>query len=117
MTIKGSYTNDCPGCSGTLPEKLIQPLPWHAGPHQGVFGGFGVFDSNDVIVFGNVTADEARFIVTACNAHADLLAALKALFDDYKQLADSGDAGFWALEDKPAGQQALAAIAKAEGRA
>lgn len=36
--------------------------------------------------------------------------ALKALFDDYKQLADSGDAGFWRLEDNAAGQQALAAL-------
>ena len=47
-------------------------------------------------------------------AAPELLAALKALFADYKQLADSGDAG-WTLENQPVGQQALAAIAKAEG--
>jgi hypothetical protein len=54
------------------------------------------------------------------NAHLiaaapDLLAALKALFADYKALADSGDAGHWSLEGLAVGQQALAAIAKAEG--
>lgn len=50
------------------------------------------------------------------SASIDLLLALRALFDDYKQLADSGDAGFWKLEDLDVGKQALAAIAKAEGR-
>lgn len=33
--------------------------------------------------------------------------ALRVLFNDYKQLADSGDAGFWDLEDKDAAQPAL----------
>ncbi len=45
----------------------------------------------------------------------ELLEALEALFDDYKQLADSGDAGNWYLEDQAVGKQALAAIAKAKG--
>lgn len=49
-------------------------------------------------------------------AAPDLLAALKALFADYKALADSGDAGNWSLEEQDEGKQALAAIAKAEGR-
>lgn len=50
------------------------------------------------------------------SVQAELLAALKALFADYKQLADSGDAGFWELEAQYVGKQALAAIARAEGR-
>jgi hypothetical protein len=45
--------------------------------------------------------------------NAELLEALKALFDDYKALADSGDAGFWSLENRDVGKQALAAIATA----
>lgn len=49
-------------------------------------------------------------------AAPDLLSALKALFENYKELADSGDAGFWPLENTPEGKQALAAIARAEGR-
>jgi len=53
----------------------------------------------------------ARLIAAA----PDLLDALQALFDSYKQLADSGDSGFWKLEEQPEGQQALAAIAKATG--
>lgn len=45
---------------------------------------------------------------------AELLAALKALFADYKGLCDSGDAGFLYLEQMDAGKQAMAAIARAE---
>lgn len=59
-------------------------------------------------VFGR---DESRLFAAA----PDLLEALKALFQSYKDLADSGDAGYWRLEAQPEGQQALAAIAKAEG--
>lgn len=51
----------------------------------------------------------ARLIAAA----PDLLEALIALFDDYKSLADSGDAGNWALEEQPVGIQAVAAIRKA----
>ncbi len=36
--------------------------------------------------------------------------ALQALYDDYKALADSGDAGYWKLEDTEAGKQALRAL-------
>ena len=49
------------------------------------------------------------------SAAPDLLEALEFLFDDYKQLADSGDAGFWKIEDTEAGRRAMAAIAKARG--
>lgn len=48
-------------------------------------------------------------------AAPDLLTALEELFADYKQLADSGDAGSWKLEDQDAGKAAMAAIAKARG--
>ncbi|NTG61800.1 hypothetical protein G6L45_16085 [Agrobacterium rhizogenes] len=54
----------------------------------------------------------ARLIAAA----PDLLEALKALFEDYKNLADSGDAGNWKLENLEVGKRALAAIAKAENR-
>lgn len=46
----------------------------------------------------------------------ELLEALQYLFDDYKELADSGDAGNWRIEDIPAGKKALQAIAKALGK-
>jgi len=49
-------------------------------------------------------------------AAPDLLDALQCLFDNYKQLADSGDAGNWRLEDEPAGKKALHAINKALGK-
>lgn len=49
-------------------------------------------------------------------AAPELLEALQVLFNSYKALADSGDAGFWSLEDYPEGQKALAAIAKALGK-
>lgn len=41
--------------------------------------------------------------------------ALEVLYDDYKALADSGDAGCWSLEDMDCGKQALAALALAKG--
>jgi hypothetical protein len=41
---------------------------------------------------------------------AELEAALRVLFDDYKQLADCGDAGNWRLEDTPEGKQAMLAL-------
>ncbi|MBA7802562.1 hypothetical protein HV170_13660 [Citrobacter freundii] len=49
-------------------------------------------------------------------AAPELLEALQCLFENYKALADSGDAGNWQLEDEPAGQKALHAIAKALGK-
>lgn len=56
--------------------------------------------------------EDARLI----SAAPELLEALQFLFDDYKELADSGDAGNWRVEDKPAGKKALQAIAKALGK-
>lgn len=99
-----------------ITDRLIQPLPWRATPNNYGDGLWTVQDDNGFGVFTDVTEDEARFIVTACNAHYDLLEALKRLFEDYKRLADSGDAGNWALEDMNVGRQALAAIQKAEAQ-
>ena len=58
------------------------------------------------------TRANARLIVSA----PDLLEALQCLFNNYKRLADSGDAGNWRLEDEPAGKKALNAINKALGK-
>lgn len=45
-----------------------------------------------------------------------LLEALECLFASYKQLADSGDAGNWSLEDAEEGKKALAAISAVKGK-
>ncbi|MET5577913.1 hypothetical protein [Klebsiella aerogenes] len=49
-------------------------------------------------------------------AAPELLEALHELFAHYKELADSGDAGNWKLEDQPVGKKAMAAIDKALGK-
>ena len=68
-------------------------------------------------VFCDDSTDRAEYLANArlIAAAPDLLEALKALFASYKALADSGDAGFWALEDTDEGKQALAAISRASG--
>lgn len=54
---------------------------------------------------------DARLI----SAAPELYAALDALYRVTKNIADSGDCGFWDLEDLDAGKLALAAMAKARG--
>jgi hypothetical protein len=58
-------------------NKLIQPMPWTSEHHVGQM--WRVRDDNGFVVFDTVTRDEAEFIVRACNAHSDLLAALSAI--------------------------------------
>lgn len=60
-------------------------------------------------------AEAAQYAAHAIN-HADALAgALQALFDDYKALADSGDAGNWKLEETAVGAEAMVALAAYRG--
>ena len=54
--------------------------------------------------------EEDAAIINAIN-HVDALCdALQLLFDDYKELADSGDAGNWKLEETDVGMKAIAAL-------
>lgn len=56
--------------------------------------------------------DDAHTIKAECDLLAD---ALEVLFESYKELADSGDAGNWKLEDSEEGQKAIAALAAYRG--
>lgn len=60
---------------------------------------------------GYTKADKAKR-----DAAPALFDALDALFASYKDLADSGDAGFWSLEDTEVGKLAIAALALARGQ-
>lgn len=84
---------------------------WHVSPKAIERGDFPVLDWSGRAVCLAVEEGEARLIASA----PDLLEALTELFASYKELADSGDAGFWSLEDTDEGKRALAAIAKATG--
>lgn len=76
--------------------------------------GYIEADTREVaVLYGDEDRDANGSLIAAA---PDLLSALKALFADYKRLADSGDAGNWSLEEEEVGKQALAAIEKAEGR-
>lgn len=48
-------------------------------------------------------------------AAPEMKEALEVLWKSYKELADSGDAGFWRAEDTAEGKLAIAALAKANG--
>jgi len=94
------------------------PGPWS------YWSGYNPFDK----IEAQVTAEDGDIVIASYNhlieegeanarlmaAAPDLLAALEALFQDYKELADSGDSGFWRLEDLEAGKQAIAAIDRAK---
>lgn len=89
------------------------PGPWEtkeSATHIRVVGA-----NNEVLFHDDKRAPMVKADARLIAAAPDLLDALQVLFDSYKQLADSGDSGFWKLEEQPEGQQALAAIAKATG--
>lgn len=56
----------------------------------------------------------ARELLEVLDERAQLVTALRDLFDSYKSLADSGDAGNWSLEDLDEGKAAIAALAATE---
>ena len=96
----------------------ITKTPWAACfmEYQGVAETYHIagakHGSNKPIVYSTHTMPETELRANAVLiAAAPLLAeALNALYEDYKGLADSGDAGFWKLEDLPVGKQAIAAL-------
>ena len=93
-----------------MEEKRFTPGPWHWDEE-----GLG---NKNIIVFGKeypaeMTSKANKALISSA---PELLDALQCLFDDYKELADSGDAGNWRVEDLPAGKKALQAIAKALGK-
>lgn len=133
-------TNDQPRVDGqtvTPPERATaaghevirtehSPLPWQmkraALPVDGEYD-FAIYDEpHGVIaeVFGRSGTSvfppavaNAAFIVRACNSHAELLAALKALLHE---VSESGNAYARDFGWPRATDAARAAIAKAEGR-
>ena len=96
---------------GEAPEGIYKGLK----AHQDVAAHLcktGYLSPDDGAPGVHVRYHNAQLIAAA----PELLEALQFLFDDYKELADSGDAGNWRVEDKPAGKKALQAIAKALGK-
>lgn len=99
------------------------PLPWKVGPNNEIRAG-GRYNVCPTVTAGGsakgmldereVIRANAAFIVKAVNNHDALVRALRALYGSYKQLADSGDAGNWSIEDTDEGKQALAALAAVE---
>lgn len=90
----------------TQDEKKFQE--WHEFD-VGKKNALGVY--NDPMVAIAWDAWKAR--TEQLDALAD---ALEVLFESYKQLADSGDAGNWKLEDSEEGQKAIAALATYRGK-
>lgn len=103
------------------------PTPWSAGENSVLTelqkGSHTILIESDGYIIAHVsswkndpdTEKEAFANANLIAAAPDLLEALQELFADYKQLADSGDAGFWSVEKLDCGKKALAAIAKAKG--
>lgn len=97
------------------------PGPWFfAGKHNDCECRYVCTDKvnlsfNEVCTLYGSEGDEQQANANLIAAAPDLLEALQAIYADYKQLADSGDAVFWKLEETIVGRQALTAIAKALG--
>lgn len=97
------------------------PGPWRFS-HDEYAGHYDVstFDPNagsesisQVLYVANTPGGRGEGDARLIAAAPSLLEALRDLFASYKKLADSGDAGFWSLEDTPVGQKAIAAISLA----
>ncbi|MEX5908538.1 hypothetical protein AB6H03_03980 [Citrobacter portucalensis] len=98
-----------------MEETNFTPGPWHVSNE----GKLIIRDKkwlSHIAFAGYATNDEEFATARLIAAAPELLEALQCLFENYKALADSGDAGNWRLEDEPAGQKALHAIAKALGK-
>lgn len=91
----------------------ISPLPWSC--YESTLSKNGnlwfVIADSERRVAETYSEAHARFIVTACNAHHDLLAALKNALVELEVNGDSIGAVVDVLES-----EGRAAIAKAEGR-
>jgi hypothetical protein len=89
------------------------PLPWHVGPHykSDVMSREGIVAEARMLTPQGIA--NAEFIVRACNAHDELVAALKALTQDSRfALQIGGNPNAVAALVR----QVDAALAKAEGR-
>ncbi len=98
-----------------MEETNFTPGPWHVSNE----GKLIIRDKKWLshIAFAGYATNDEEFATARLIAEApELLEALQCLFENYKALADSGDAGNWRLEDETAGQKAIHAIAKALGK-
>lgn len=103
--------------------KVLQPelpLPWTAYETSEGVAGIGSDEVECVVAAGLHPAD-AAFIVRACNAHDDLVKALKAMSDMYAFTWDMAEGGLMMMASgverfEKAHALAVAALAKAEGR-
>lgn len=103
-------------------SEQVPPLPWCVTPNpmraDGVFITRG--DTQNAVIQWQVEPDLARYIVTACNAFPELLAALSRMLTCHRAAMDAAQSGAFEIQDREcrcgACDQARAVIAKAEGR-
>ncbi len=102
-----------------MPEPQHTPTPWREGNSTEILVDYPGRPGKSLAVatvhtgLTHVLGNRA-FIVRACNSHEALVAACRALAADMKELADSGDTGFWKAEEQDVYKQAMAALAAAE---
>lgn len=85
---------------------------------EGGSAGFAVVSKSAPRVRRNIAAcggQRRKENATLIAAAPRVLKALQNLYADYKQMADSGDAGNWRLEDTDVGIEALDAMKQALG--